>query len=106
MEQSRQSAHRGWDPYSVWKVLLRNFPVHDHDPAGSCGRIDRSTIAEFCEAIIDYPDYLQDALLVIAHVRGAEAAVHALDDAVREQLFGQRRRLPVPVAPDKAASRP
>lgn len=106
MEQSKPSARRRWDPYAVWKLLLRNHPVHDQDPAGSCGRIDRSTIAEFCEAIVEYPDYLQDALLVIAHAEGAEAAVHALDDAVREQLFGQNRRLPVRVAPDEAVSRP
>ena len=53
MEQSKPSARRRWDPYAVWKLLLRNHPVHDQDPAGSCGRIDRSTIAEFCEAIVD-----------------------------------------------------
>lgn len=56
------------------------------DPSGSCGHIDRGTLAEFCEAIADYPDFLQDALLVIAHAEGLAAAVQALDAAVREHL--------------------
>ncbi|HRP87017.1 MAG TPA: hypothetical protein PLS34_05795 [Gammaproteobacteria bacterium] len=106
MEPSKQTVRGRWDPYAVWKRLLRNHPVHDQDPAGSCGRIDRGSFADFCEAIMDYPDYLQDALLVIAHARGPEFAVHALDDAVREQLFGPSRRLPVAVAPGDARSQP
>lgn len=97
MDKPKRSPCRRWDPYAVWKILLRKHPVHDPDPAGSCGRIDRGTFAEFCEAIVEYPDYLQDALLVIAHTEGAEAAVHALDDAVREQLCTPDRRLPVAV---------
>jgi hypothetical protein len=53
---------------------------------GVCGQIDRETLAEFCEAIADYPDFLQDTLLVIAHAQGFGAAADALDSAVREQL--------------------
>ena len=97
MDKSKHSTCRRWDCYAVWKILLRKHPVHDHDPAGSCGRIDRGTLAEFCEAILDYPDYLQDALLVIAHAQGTEAAVHALDDAVREVLARPDGFLPVAV---------
>ena len=75
-----------WDAYAVWQILLHRHPVRITDPAGSCGRIDRATLAEFCEAIADYPDYLQDALLVIAHAEGFADAVAALDAAVREHL--------------------
>jgi len=97
VEKLKHSTCRRWDPYVVWKILLREHPVHDLDPAGSCGRIDRCTVAEFCEAIVEYPDYLQDALLVIAHAKGPEAAVHALDGAVREQLFGRDGQLSMAV---------
>lgn len=75
-----------WDAYAVWQILLHRHPVRIEDPAGSCGRIDRATLAEFCEAIADYPDYLQDALLVIAHAAGFAEAIGALDAAVREYL--------------------
>jgi hypothetical protein len=70
----------------VWQILLHRHPVCVADPSGSCGHIDRGTLVEFCEAIADYPDFLQDALLVIAHAEGLAAAVHALDAAVREHL--------------------
>lgn len=85
-----------WDAYAVWQILLHRHPVRIQDPAGSCGRIDRATLAEFCEAIADYPDYLQDALLVIAHAAGFADAVAALDAAVREYLATGVDALPVP----------
>lgn len=75
-----------WNPYAVWQILLHRHPVQIADPSASCGQIDRATLAEFCEAIVDYPDYLQDALLVIAHAEGSAVAVDALDAAVREHL--------------------
>ncbi len=85
-----------WDAYAVWQILLRRHPVRIENPAGSCGRIDRATLAEFCEAIADYPDFLQDALLVIAHAEGFADAVAALDAAVRESLASGVDALPVP----------
>jgi hypothetical protein len=86
MNQMSTARQQQWDPYAVWRNLLHRHPVRDADPAGSCGQIDRATLAEFCEAIADYPDFLQDTLLVIAHAQGFEAAVTALDNAVREEL--------------------
>lgn len=68
----------------MWQILLRRHPVRIEDPAGSCGRIDRKMLAEFFEAMVGYPDYLVDALLIIAHAEGFEAAVDALDEAIRE----------------------
>jgi hypothetical protein len=47
------------------------------------------TAPVFLEAIAEYPDFLQDVLLLIAHAEGFAAAMEALDDAVREDL--QRR---------------
>ena len=72
----------------MWQILLRRHPVRLENPSGSCGFIDRRILAEVCEVICDYPDYLQDTLLVIAHAEGFEAAMAALDDAVREHLAG------------------
>lgn len=85
------SSHcHAWDPYAVWRILLYRHPARVEDPSGSCGHIERETLAEFCEAISDYPDFLQDTLLVIAHADGLEAAVDALDGAVREHLASRR----------------
>ncbi len=68
----------------MWQILLHNHPVRIEDPAASCGRIDGDILAEFFEAMVGYPDYLVDALLIIAHAEGFEAAVDALDAAIRE----------------------
>ena len=68
----------------MWQILLHRHPVRIEDPAGSCGRIDGKMLAEFFEAMVGYPDYLVDALLIIAHAEGFEAAVDALDEAIRE----------------------
>jgi hypothetical protein len=80
----------GWDPYAVWQILVHRHPVHVAHPASSCGRIDRGTAPQMLEAIADYPDYLQDALLLIAHVEGSAAAMAALDEAVRDVLRPRR----------------
>ncbi|MFU8895230.1 MAG: hypothetical protein ACNA8J_02465 [Gammaproteobacteria bacterium] len=82
----------------MWQILLRRHPVRLENPSGSCGFINRNILAEVCEAICDYPDYLQDTLLVIAHAEGFEAAMAALDDAVREYLAARLGRLPVSMA--------
>jgi hypothetical protein len=74
-----------WDPYRVWQILLHRHPVRVDDVAGSSGHIERELLAEFCEAIADYPDFLQDTLLLIAHAQGVEAAAQSLDAAVREE---------------------
>lgn len=86
MNAAREQASPAWDPYAVWQILLHRHPVSVPDPSGSCGRIDRASLAEFCETICDYPDFLQDALLVIAHARGISAAILALDSAIRDHL--------------------
>ena len=75
-----------WDPYDVWHRLLHDHPVRIEDPAGSTGCMNPATAREFWISIADYPDPLQDALFVIAHAEGFEAAVAALDRAVAEHL--------------------
>jgi hypothetical protein len=75
-----------WDPCDVWHRLLHDHPVRIEDPAGSTGRMERATAREFWISIADYPDPLQDALFVIAHAEGFEAAVTALDRAVAAHL--------------------
>ena len=75
-----------WDTYAVWKLLVHRHPVTVADVATSCGRIERELLDDFCEAILDYPDFLQDALLLLAHAKGVEGAAEALDEAVREHL--------------------
>lgn len=95
MEMTSLARRCQWDAYDVWQILLHRHPVSIENPSGSCGHIDRATLAEFCETIGDYPDFLQDVLLLIAHARGLEASMAALDDAVREHLAARDRRLPV-----------
>lgn len=86
MSQAQRTTQLHWDPYRVWQLLLRRHPVRVQDPSGSCGRIDPGELREFIEAISDYPDFLQDALLVIAHADGIGAAYESLDAAIREAL--------------------
>jgi hypothetical protein len=76
----------GWDPYDVWRILVRAYPVHNMDPSGSVGRIEAANLPAFLETIADYPDYLQDALLVIAHAHGVVIAGDVLDQAIRQHL--------------------
>jgi hypothetical protein len=84
MKPRQQDKCAAWDTYAVWKILVRRHPVTVADVATSCGRIERELLDDFCEAILDYPDFLQDALLLLAHAKGVEGAAAALDDAVRE----------------------
>ncbi len=86
MERKRQAGRHQWDAYRVWQILLHRHPVRVADPAHSCGHIERERRAEFCGAIGDYPDFLQDTLLLIAHAEGTESALAALDAAIREDL--------------------
>lgn len=81
-----------WDPYAVWQAILRQHPVLVADVSTSVGRIERELLAEFCEAIADYPDFLQDALLLIAHAHGVEEAAESLDAAIREEYARCRAR--------------
>jgi hypothetical protein len=83
---ARSPACLPWDAYTVWQILLRRHPVKVIDPSGSCGHITHDGVAHFCETIVDYPDYLQDTLWVIAHAEGMEKALEALDAAIREHL--------------------
>ncbi len=78
-----------WDPYDVWHRLLREHPVRVENPAGSTGCMNPATAREFWISIADYPDPLQDALFVIAHAEGFEAAVAALDRAVAAHLAAE-----------------
>jgi hypothetical protein len=70
----------------VWQILLHRHPVRIDEPSATCGQITRDHLAEFIEGIVEYPDYLQDTLWVIAHAQGLESAVLALDAAIREHL--------------------
>lgn len=102
MEHASPAGRQHWDPYAVWQILLHSHPVHIEDPSGSCGHIDRDTLVEFCEAIADYPDFLQDVLLLIAHAEGLAAAVSALDSAIREHLAAAAAQPPACVAGERA----
>lgn len=79
-----------WDPYDVWQRLLRDHPVSVEDPAGSAGMMDAETASEFWMTVSEYPDPLQDALYVIAHAKGFEAALAALDAAIGGHLAARR----------------
>jgi hypothetical protein len=90
-----------WDPYAVWQILLHRHPVQVDGVATSSGHIERDLLAEFCEAISDYPDFLQDALLLIAHAEGVAAAANALDEAIRDDHKRCLARLEEATAPTR-----
>lgn len=73
--------------------LRRDNPLRVDDPAGSTGRMDPGSVRLFRSCISDYPDHLQDTLYLIAHVRGFDAAIAALDQAIRAHLKDRVRRL-------------
>ena len=81
-KKTRRSCDQ-WDPYAVWQILLQRHPLRVADVSTSSGHIEPELLTEFCEAISDYPNFLQDALLLIAHAEGVPAAAEALDAAVR-----------------------
>ena len=83
-----------WDPMDVWRRLRRDHPVKIDNPASSTGRMDRRNAKLFWASIAEYPDPLQDALFVIAHARGFEAAIAALDQAIRGHPADLRRSAP------------
>ncbi len=83
-----------WDPMDVWRRLRRDHPVKIDNPASSTGRMDRRNAKLFWISIAEYPDPLQDALFVIAHARGFEAAIAALDQAIRRHFADLRRNAP------------
>lgn len=91
---TRRNCHdcEHWDPYAVWQSILRQHPVLVADVSNSVGRIERELLGDFCEAIADYPDFLQDALLLLAHAHGVEAAAESLDAAIREEYARCRAR--------------
>jgi len=93
-----------WDPYQAWRYLLREYPLRIQDPAGSAGRMDRRHAKLFWISIAEYPDPLQDILFVIAHVRGFEAALAALDQAIRRQTAPRRTQFLSSQAPDRDAA--
>lgn len=77
--------HHVWDPYEVFRILVRLYPARNADPSGP-GRLDATTASPFLESIAEYPDYLQDACIIIAHAEGVEKAGELLDEAVRRYL--------------------
>ncbi len=92
MDSSNPDNCVAWDAYAVWQILLHGHPVTVADVATSCGQIERELLDDFCEAILDYPDFLQDALLLLAHAKGVAGAAEALDAAVREYFAQCRAR--------------
>jgi hypothetical protein len=93
-----------WDPIDVWQRLRRSHPVHVNNSATSTGRMNRHGAKLFWISIAEYPDPLQDVLLLIAHARGYEAAIAALDQAIRAHLKARAALLPKRQAePDTAA---
>lgn len=86
MTQYRKQVTPLWDAVDVWRRLRRSNPVRVDDPARSIGRMDPRQARLFRISIADYPDLLQDALYVIAHARGFDAAIAALDQAIRSHL--------------------
>ena len=95
MPEVESKTHPHWDPYDVWLRLLRNHPIRVEDPAATTGRMTRRDAKAFWASIAELPDPLQDAVFVIAHARGFEAALAALDQAIREHMAACRRRNPV-----------
>lgn len=84
-----------WDPYDVWRRLLKNNPLYIDDPSATTGRMVRRNAKAFWASIAELPDPLQDAVFVIAHARGFEGALAALDQAIREHMVACRRHSPV-----------
>lgn len=95
MDAGNRAGSQAWDAYAVWQILLHRHPLRIGDPSASCGHISRDHLAPFTEAIVEYPDYLQDTLWVIAHAKGLDSAMLALDAAIREHLGSTPGRLPV-----------
>jgi hypothetical protein len=83
-----------WDPIDVWRRIRRDHPVKIESPAASTGRMDRRNAKLFWISIAEYPDPLQDVLFIIAHARGFEAAIAALDQAIRGHFADLRRDIP------------
>jgi len=92
LSKPKRSLPGHWDAYEGWRRLLREYPLKIEDPAGSTGRMDRRHAKLFWISVAEYPDPLQDVLFVIAHARGFEAALAALDQAIRAQTAPHRGR--------------
>jgi len=83
---------RIWDPYPVFRILLGLHALRADDLAGSVGRLSPTEARLFLQSIADYPDYLQDALIVIAHAEGIATAGSLLDEAIRRYKWRQNGR--------------
>lgn len=82
--QKLRSAWVDWDPYDVFRRLLRKNPSCDVSTSSNTGRLYVSKAREFWATVAEYPEPLQDALCVIARTEGFDAAIEALDDAISE----------------------
>ena len=81
-----KAAWIAWDPYDVCKRLVRNNDICLEDSADSTSHRRAARAREFWTTVADYPESLQEALFVMAHVHGFEAAMAALDDAIQEHM--------------------
>lgn len=79
-----KSAWVDWDPYDVCRRLVRKNPSCDVNSASNTGRLYVHKAREFWATVAEYPEPLQDALCVIARTDGFDAALAALDGAIRE----------------------
>ncbi len=90
MDRNSESSVR-WDPYEVWKALVLNDPLILLRPNDAKARLDGDGVEEFATSIADLPDDLQDALFVLAQMRGVDEACSSLDRAIRD-YFNRNRR--------------
>ena len=79
-----KSAWVDWDPYDVFRRLVRKNPSCEKSASSNTGRLYVSKAREFWATVAEYPEPLQDALCVLARTEGFDAALAALDGAIRE----------------------
>jgi len=79
-----KSAWVDWDPYDVFRRLVRKNPSCEKSASSNTSRLYVSKAREFWSTVAEYPEPLQDALCVIAKTEGFDAAIEALDGAIRE----------------------
>ena len=79
-----KSAWVDWDPYDVCRRLVRKNPSCDKNATSSTSRLYVLQAREFWATVAEYPEPLQDALCIIARTEGFDAALAALDGAIRE----------------------
>ena len=89
-----KSAWVDWDPYDVCRRLVRKNPTCDKSASSNTGRLYVTKAREFWATVAEYPEPLQDALCVIARIEGFDAAIEALDGAIREHRQKELKQPP------------